>query len=334
MARRDDFTAKTIRQLAQRVGYVCSRPGCGQITIGPQKGSKGVVLLGEAAHICAAASGGPRYDPNMTTEERKSYENGIWLCPTCAALIDRDEVHYSVEMLHEWKAKAENDAGRKLEGIDSAKIQSEVALADDEKIVLCYMISNQLIKASKEEIEAWCIDEEIHKVNLENARLLLSTDSNEAVIVLNREQFREYLRKRDELVRYYYFTVDQHRKPAVERVIDSWEHLSDYEKLFIQYARDNNQSTYGARWEATEIEIPAIEKWENANNLTNLVSSNYESILGNMIDKSIVFESNWTSYGNPKEYTLYKSAREYLLMEEFEFAEELKKLMIEYQLPF
>ena len=42
------------------------------------------------AHICAAAQGGPRYDASMTPEERKSFENGIWLCQSCSKLIDTD----------------------------------------------------------------------------------------------------------------------------------------------------------------------------------------------------------------------------------------------------
>jgi len=314
LAKRDDFRAKTIRQLAQRVGYVCSRPGCGQITIGPQKGSKGVVLLGEAAHICAAASGGPRYDPNMTTEERKSYENGIWLCTTCAALIDRDEEHYSIDMLREWKAKAECEAGRKLEGIERSSIQGDVPLADDEKIVLCYMISNQLIKASKEEIEAWCIEEEIHKVNFENARILISDDGDDkSIIILKKEQFREYLARRDELVQYYYITVDQHRSLAIDRIIDSWSSFSDPEKLFFLYMRDHKATTCGAGWAARDMEIPGIEHWENKNDLINIVSSNYGTILGTLMENKIVFESKWTSYGNPKECTFYRSARDYLL---------------------
>ena len=42
------------------------------------------------------------YDESMTTEERKSFDNGIWLCQSCSKLIDTDTtaVHYqNPEML-------------------------------------------------------------------------------------------------------------------------------------------------------------------------------------------------------------------------------------------
>lgn len=64
---------------------------CRRTTIGPKLSGEGTINLGEAAHIKAASPGGKRYDPNMTPEERASYENGIWMCRTHAALIDRDE---------------------------------------------------------------------------------------------------------------------------------------------------------------------------------------------------------------------------------------------------
>lgn len=336
MANRDNFRASTIRQLAQRVGYVCSRPGCGHMTIGPQRESKGIVLLGEAAHICAAAPKGPRYDPKMTSEERRSYENGIWLCPSCAALIDKDEQHYSVETLHQWKMLAEDEAGKRLEGVEKASKQGNVPLADDEKIVLCYMISNQLIKASKAELESWCTDEEIHKVNLENARILLSTDKDDcSSITLDLKQYRQYLSQGDELVRFYYLTVDKHRKPAVERIIENWESFSDSEKLYLLFFREIKYNTCGDRWKADQFDIPSIKEWENKNDLKNIVSDNYGKVLGTLIEKKIVFASEWTSHGNVREYTLFNSAYKYLISDDFEYEEELDRLKGIYtDLPF
>lgn len=59
---RDDFTAPTKKRLAGRAGHRCSNPDCQTLTIGPQPGGNGTISLGEAAHITAAAPGGPRYD--------------------------------------------------------------------------------------------------------------------------------------------------------------------------------------------------------------------------------------------------------------------------------
>ena len=45
------------------------------------------------------AQGGPRYAASMTPEERKSFENGIWLCQSCSKLIDTDITRYPKELL-------------------------------------------------------------------------------------------------------------------------------------------------------------------------------------------------------------------------------------------
>lgn len=107
---RDDFSQKTKDVLAKRVGYKCSNPSCQITTSGPHSDPNKATNIGVAAHICAVAPGGPRYDPLMTREERTSAENGIWLCQTCATLIDIDEKIYSVKTLQEWKKKAEQRA--------------------------------------------------------------------------------------------------------------------------------------------------------------------------------------------------------------------------------
>jgi len=112
---RDDFTKDTIRKAAGRVGYRCSFPGCPNATIGASmESSNKTAVTGVAAHICAAAEGGPRYDKNMTATDRRSIENCIWLCQTHSKLIDTDEKTYTVEILRQWKADAETSASKAL----------------------------------------------------------------------------------------------------------------------------------------------------------------------------------------------------------------------------
>lgn len=118
---RDDFTEATKKLLAERVGYICSNPFCRRVTVGPQIGGEKTVNIGEAAHICAASPGGKRYDPEMTSDKRKSVDNGIWMCRTHAALIDRDEKYFTVEMLKKWKEDAEREAGNRLIGQETIK---------------------------------------------------------------------------------------------------------------------------------------------------------------------------------------------------------------------
>lgn len=88
--------------------------------MGPRMGELGSMNLGVAAHIKAASAGFARYDPLQTPEERKAFENGIWLCEDHAHQIDHDERYFTVELLHEWKLKAEQRAFDQLTGAGGA----------------------------------------------------------------------------------------------------------------------------------------------------------------------------------------------------------------------
>lgn len=118
MTKRDEFSETTKRLLRDRVANRCSAPTCRKVTSGPNEKSNKSTNIGKAAHITAAAEGGPRYDKKITAELRKSFGNGIWLCANCADLIDKDPENYSVELLHEWKrtaeSKAEKEMGKRL----------------------------------------------------------------------------------------------------------------------------------------------------------------------------------------------------------------------------
>jgi NACHT domain-containing protein len=113
MRHRDDFSLATKQALAERVGYLCSNPECAKPTIGPSNESPTArSRIGVACHITAAASGpgARRYDPAMSSSERRSISNGIWLCETCAKLIDTDAATYPPTRLREWREQAEADA--------------------------------------------------------------------------------------------------------------------------------------------------------------------------------------------------------------------------------
>ncbi len=114
---RDEFAAKTKRDLAARAGHRCSFPECDHSTSGPGAESPhSTVNIGEACHIRAAASGpgARRYDSSMTSAERRSIDNGIWMCRTHAKLIDSDEATYTVEQLQQWKRQAETRAEHRM----------------------------------------------------------------------------------------------------------------------------------------------------------------------------------------------------------------------------
>lgn len=118
---RDNFSAHDKDVLAKRAGYKCSLPNCKVTTIGPGTDLGTVVNTGEAAHITAASSGGARYNSSLTSEQRQSIENGIWLCRTHAALIDRDEKAYSAAVLRRFKNDHEYDISRQQRGMDNSR---------------------------------------------------------------------------------------------------------------------------------------------------------------------------------------------------------------------
>jgi len=80
MSNRDDFTERTKQLLAKRVGFRCSNPNCRAATSGPSDDPLKVINLGVASHITAASEGGPRFDPNLSADNRCDLSNGIWLC--------------------------------------------------------------------------------------------------------------------------------------------------------------------------------------------------------------------------------------------------------------
>jgi hypothetical protein len=112
---RDNFTAPTKMVIAQRVGYHCSRCGCG--TVGPNEDPARTSSIGVAAHITAASAGGPRFDASLSSDERRDARNGIWCCQNCAKLIDNDVARYPVKELIRLREAAERAAADRLEAI-------------------------------------------------------------------------------------------------------------------------------------------------------------------------------------------------------------------------
>jgi len=118
----DDFSDSVKRTIAARAGYLCSNLECRVPTSGPQDDPAKAVNLGVAAHITASSPGGPRYDFNLSPEERSAASNGVWLCQNCAKLIDNDVARFSVEVLRKWKADAEAEAKARVGKVTASSI--------------------------------------------------------------------------------------------------------------------------------------------------------------------------------------------------------------------
>ena len=72
----------------------------------------------------------------MSSARRTSSDNGIWLCQTCAKLIDSDLTRYTSEKLVEWKRDAEEAAARALERRRAPPTDSEGVLREAERLML------------------------------------------------------------------------------------------------------------------------------------------------------------------------------------------------------
>ncbi|THK35169.1 hypothetical protein EHS39_26290 [Ensifer sp. MPMI2T] len=117
MSNRDEFSPAVKKAVAMRAGWQCSVEGCPQKTAGPSEEAPGAfAIVGDAAHICAAAPGpgARRYDETMSPEERSGIGNAIWLCPTHARLIDRDEATHTADALRAMKAGREKACAEEI----------------------------------------------------------------------------------------------------------------------------------------------------------------------------------------------------------------------------
>lgn len=153
---RDDFNRDVIETLYRQVSGVCSNPDCMVVTTGPvlTLAPKKSSNIGVAAHITAAAKGGPRYDSAMSSAERKSAANGIWVCHNCSRKIDNDDASYPVELLDAWKKTALEAAvlRHSKPQLTEATVEARVAAA------ICAQPSKHALKAlpnARKAVEAY-----------------------------------------------------------------------------------------------------------------------------------------------------------------------------------
>ena len=111
---RDEFSRPTKRAIERQARSHCSNPACRRLTNAATSDGAGEIDIGVASHICAAAPGGPRYDVNMTPEQRTSAENGIWLCEDHARAVDAPDSKFTVEELRKWKRLTDEDSWRSV----------------------------------------------------------------------------------------------------------------------------------------------------------------------------------------------------------------------------
>lgn len=203
---------------------------------------------------------------------------------------------------------------------------------DDERVVLYYILSKRVRKISAIDIETWLTENEISNINVANALDLLATagwgsltiEGKNAVFELEISHFRSLSKAADEITDPLKETVVQHRRLSKDWFVAMWDtdQFDENDLLFISYIRDENVFSYGDRWMA-DGQIESIKQWETKHSLEAVLSENYGKCLNKFIENRFVYESSWTSYGNPRAYSLHKSLKTYFLSKDFAYDDKL-----------
>lgn len=202
---------------------------------------------------------------------------------------------------------------------------------DDERIVLYYMLSNNTRKVIKGNILDWLRKNEVHDINVDNAFDLLSTLGDGSVsndtLELDIKTFRKYSAIATTVIEKLKPCLERYIQLSSERFQELWvsDILEEHIRLFIAYISEERVASFGARWMA-EGQIESIGEWESRNSLDSELSENYTNCLDFFIQHNLVYESSWTSYGNPREYTLCSSLKELVFNQSEHYSEVLQRV--------
>lgn len=203
---------------------------------------------------------------------------------------------------------------------------------DDERVVLYYIMTKRIRRVKKSDICAWMAENEIYNINVENALDLLSSlgagTYEQEILNLDVGVFRECTAHAEELVPVLTPIVEKYQMLSSKRFIELWNagNFTEEDKLFVAYIVQNRTTTFGARW-MEKGQIESIHQWELNNCLDGSVASTYSAHLNQFIENQFVYESDWTSHGNAREYTLCPSLKNLLLGADFPYSIELETLM-------
>ncbi len=188
-----------------RVANRSSNPKCRVPTTGPTDEPDKVSSIGIAAHISAASPGGQRYDKSISSNERKSINNGIWLCSNCSIEIDRDPKCYSVNLLKEWKRKAESlakqELGQKLPDKNHTINTLTAALTGHTKLFIADAIEN-VCKASSQSLETLDPRFHVQASHIDNKTVfsIHAKENVEAKLIVDKEFINKFTHKYRELI--------------------------------------------------------------------------------------------------------------------------------------
>jgi hypothetical protein len=97
------YTDRTLKLLWGRAAGRCAMPECRIELFADAKDYDPVVVIGEIAHVAAAANDGPRGASALTPVQRNDYDNLILLCQNCHGRVDGQTGYFSVARLKDIK---------------------------------------------------------------------------------------------------------------------------------------------------------------------------------------------------------------------------------------
>ncbi|MFH0875938.1 MAG: ABC-three component system protein [archaeon] len=100
------YKRSTIRRLDTLGGNQCYNPECTNQLIAYD----GETIISKICHIEGASGNGPRYNPQMSDDERRSFDNLLLLCDGCHSVVDNmnNLKKYPIHLLKEWKKTHED----------------------------------------------------------------------------------------------------------------------------------------------------------------------------------------------------------------------------------
>ncbi|MEU5134563.1 hypothetical protein [Streptomyces californicus] len=102
------YTSGTHAALMSLCRGVCYWPGCEESVTRFVDGEH--ILNLEIAHIRAVSSGGKRFDPELSLDEKNSFSNLLLLCKVHHVRVDgHGSEQYTVELLEAWKEQRESE---------------------------------------------------------------------------------------------------------------------------------------------------------------------------------------------------------------------------------
>ena len=99
------YKHNTVRRLDKLSGNQCAEPSCQKNLIAED----GQSIISKICHIEAASKNGPRWNANMSDDERRDFSNLILLCDEHHTIIDNkvNEKRFPVSLLKKWKTEHE-----------------------------------------------------------------------------------------------------------------------------------------------------------------------------------------------------------------------------------